>query len=99
MRHRKGGRATRAWLLALAVGACPLTALDAEPLVFETPEVGEPGALDGLSTAALVPAGLLNGGRDYYATLEVFTPVDSSSGPTLKVSGSVQEWCGQTSRS
>jgi hypothetical protein len=47
-------------------------------VVYETPEVGSPGALDGLSTSVVVPAGTLRMGTDYEATLEVFKPVDSN---------------------
>jgi len=44
--------------------------------VFESPDIGEPGALDGLSTSAMVPSEALAPGTRYFARLETYRIVD-----------------------
>lgn len=46
--------------------------------LFESPDVGEAGALDGTSTSVSVPAGTLDPRTEYNAFLEVYRPVDSN---------------------
>ncbi len=46
--------------------------------VFESPDLGETGALDGLSTSFTVPGGTLDPGAEYNVVLEIFKPVDSN---------------------
>lgn len=46
--------------------------------LYESPDLGESGALDGDSTSVTVPGGTLNPGTDYTIVLEVFKAVDTN---------------------
>jgi len=47
--------------------------------VFESPEPGEPGALNGTSTSIQIPANTLSPGRTYFVELEFVRPVQANT--------------------
>jgi len=55
--------------------------------VFESQMPGEPGALDGTSTQVVIPAGVLQPGRDYRAELYFVKVVDVDVSVALAVAG------------